>query len=211
MRAFLYLCIVKQEYMAIVKEISTHDWQEIKLANLKCHVIGPVDNSNIVRDTWTSFGGATNPFVKIDKESYGSVFNLAPDKSSFIVTIPCLFEFAGCVHFVNNTGSTKTIRIGSRILKNGNSEAKCSQVFYSNDVKQTNGEMTLKYTGTDVTHKPNEYFNLQYYLYTESGLDIDFTTDDAFENQVAATLYVKAIGLPSYTAKNEKIEWHITP
>lgn len=40
--------------MAIKKEISSHEWQEIQLANLKAHVAGPVDNADIVRGAWTS-------------------------------------------------------------------------------------------------------------------------------------------------------------
>lgn len=196
--------------MAIIKEISSHDWEEMKLSNFKAHIIGPIADGDIVRGAWTSFGDSSHPFVFIESESYGGLFKLAPDKSSVIIKEPCLFEFAGCVHYINTTGSTKTIRLGSRILKSGTSEARCSQVFHSNDIRQTNGESTLKYTGTDVTHKNNEYINLQYYLYTETGLTINFSTDAAFDAQVAATIYLKVVGLPQFTKKNEKIKWHIT-
>lgn len=205
--------------MAIKKEISSHDWQEIKLANLKAHITSVIDNDNIIgggapggagtsSPAWTSFGDSTNPFVKVEAESYGSVFKLASDKSSFIVTVPCIFEFSGCVHFENNDGSANDVVIGLRIYKNGDSEARCSQVFWSGSIKGTDGKETLRYAGTDVTHRPNEYFNLQYYF--DSSGDIDFTSSSVFDNQVAATLYVKAIGLPQFTDRNEKIVWHIT-
>jgi hypothetical protein len=202
--------------MAIKKEISSHDWQEIKLANLKAHITGPIDSSNIVgangdTSAWTSFGDSTNPFVKVEAESYGDVFKLASDKSSFIVTVPCIFEFSGCVHIQNQSGASgNDVDIGLRIYKNGNSEARCSQVWYSVTLKDDDGEETLRYTGTDVTHKPNEYFNLQYYFDDDGSSDVNFDSSATFDNQVAATLYVKAIGLPQFTDRNEKIVWHIT-
>jgi hypothetical protein len=196
--------------MAITKEISREKWEQMKLANFKAHVVGPIADADITRGAWTSFGGSDDPFHFVESESYGDLFKLASDKSTVIIKEPVLFEFAGCVHYINTTASTKTIKIGCRIYKNGKNEARCSQVFHSNDMKQLDGESTLKYTGTDVTHKNNEHINLQYYLYAETGLTINFSTDAAFDQQVAATIYLKVVGLPQYTERNEKINWIIT-
>jgi len=194
--------------MAIQKTISAEDWHEMKLANFKAHVIGPVTNANITREEWTSFGTSTNPFVFIEGESYGDWFKLAPDKSSIIIKKPCLFEFGGCVHIINLGAGAKDVELGTRIYKNGNSEARCSQVYYSVTMKADDGEMTLKYSGTDATHKPNEYINLQYYL-DDDAATLEFSTADIFDNQVAATIYLKVIGLPQFTNKNEKIKYTI--
>jgi hypothetical protein len=75
-------------------------------------------------------------------------------------------------------------------------------------MKADDGEMTLKYSGTDATHKPNEYINLQYYL-DDDAATLEFSTADIFDNQVAATIYLKVIGLPQFTNKNEKIKYTI--
>jgi len=194
--------------MAIQKVISESEWQQMKIANFKAHVVGPITNANIEREEWTSFGDATNPFVFVESESYGDVFKLSSDKSSIVIKKPCIFEFAGCVHIINRSAGAKDVALGTRIYKNSKSEARCSQFYYSVTMKADDGEMTLKYTGTDATHKPNEYINLQYYM-DDAAADLRFSTAAIFDNQVAATIYLKVVGLPQFTAKNEKIEWII--
>jgi len=192
----------------IEKEISLLEWEEMRLSNFKAHIIGPIANTDITRDEWTSFGDSTNPFVFVGTESYGDLFTLSSDKSSIVIKKPCLFEFAGCVHLINLSAGAKDVALGTRIYKNGNSEARCSQFYYSVTMKDSDGEMTLKYSGTDVTHKPDEYINLQYYM-DDDAATLALSTADVFDNQVAATIYLKVVGLPQYTKKNEKIKWKL--
>ena len=182
----------------------------MKLANFKAHVTGPIPYADITEDTWTDFGNSAHPFHFVEAESYGDLFKLSPDKSTVVIKEPCLFEFAGCVHYINLAGGAKDLKLGTRIYKNGNSEARCSQHYVSRTVKADDGEATLKYSGTDATHKNNEYINLQYWMGSGAGNNFIFSTADIFDQQVAATIYLKVVGLPQFTKRNEKINWVIT-
>ena len=193
----------------ITKQITRSELDHIKLANLKAHIITTIPDAQITKDAWQSFGkenGGAYPFEFVEAESYGDIFEMARDKSSFIINHPVLFEFSGCVHFQNDSGTDRTPEIGTRIIKNGSNEARCSQIYWSGTIKN-GGENTIKYGGTDVAYRKGDYINLQHYVTTNAG--IDFISNAIFDNQVAATLYLKVVGLPQFTKNNEKINWEI--
>jgi len=192
--------------MAKTVDIKRSELDQIKLANIKAHILGEILDANVTKGAWTNFGSLTYPFTIVEAETYGDLFKLSPDKSTFSISKPALIHMGGCVHFQNNTGGATTPSLAVRVYSNANHESRCTQSYWSGDFK-TGGEQYVRYAGTHSVVKPNEYLNLQYYVVAGSGLD--FKSNSTFDSSVVCTVTLFVLGLPPYNAKKEKIIWNI--
>ena len=151
-------------------------------ATFKAHRLRPQTGS--VDTTWTDCFA----FEEIEDESCDGVVELI-DSIHFVIQRTGLYQFGGCVHVQNNTGGGfNDILVLTRLTNNG-TEMKCSQRGYAGDVR-AGGEDVLSYNGTASLTKLDT-IKLQYYTNNTS---LDFTSNSAFDEQVAYTLWLNYIG-----------------
>jgi len=149
----------------------------------KAHVVDLVDVAEI--NKWVSYQG----FTKVGEESINDVAILKND-SCLEIQKTGLYQFGGCIHFENNTGTGfNDLTLLSRIYDDKNGEARCSQ----RGVKQTlkaSGEGVLSYNGTGY-FKAGDCIKLQYYT---NNVDLDFYSAAEFDEQVAVTIWLNYLG-----------------
>jgi len=150
---------------------------------IKAHITSKVDAEEV--DTWRNFTG----FTEVASEGEGDGMELLND-STMVCKVGGLWQFGGCVHVQNNTGGGfDAFLILSRIFKNGTTEARCSQRGYAGSIR-SGGEDVLSYNGTD-SLAVGDTLRLQYYT---NNIDTDFDSNAAFDNSVAATMWLTYLG-----------------
>jgi hypothetical protein len=137
-------------------------------------------------DAWTDCGN----LVAVADDSSGNMLELNADGKSVYALKAGIYQFGGCVHYQNNSGSSVTPLVATRILINNTTEAKCSQRA-DETARQNQAESAITYNGT-VSLAVGDYVRLQYYTNTT---DIDFTSNAVFDNQIAWTIWLRFIGI----------------
>jgi hypothetical protein len=137
--------------------------------------------------TWTPF----NMTSKVTDESIGTDFTwpVSGDSSKVQVNSEGLYKLGGCIHFINpGNSSLSNIKVLTRILQNGTTEARCSQRDWMGDL-EGKGVRHLQFTGTAYLIN-GDYVQLQYYSNTDK---IVFINDSAFMNSVAVTIWLEKL------------------
>ena len=140
-----------------------------------------------IKNTWTPF----NMTSKVNDESIGTDFTwpVSGDSSKVQVNSEGLYKLGGCIHFINpGNSSLSNIKVLTRILQNGTTEARCSQRDWMGDL-EGKGVRHLQFTGTAYLMN-GDYVQLQYYSNTDK---IVFINDSAFMNSVAVTIWLEKL------------------
>lgn len=140
-------------------------------------------SANITTPTtgaWTSVDG----FSVVTDESRGREVFLRDDNSTLEVRETGQYLIGGVINFQNNTGSSITPLIASRVLVNGATEVKDTQRVFDGE-KLDASEDNFSFTGSAFLEK-GDYFNLQYYVSTT---DVDFSTNSIFDDPIPISLW----------------------
>ena len=157
---------------------------KLRARTCKAHVLGPVDAAGA--SAWYDFVG----FIVIAEETAGGVVGLDNDTKTFHIYQTGYYKFGGCVHIKDNGGGGfNNLTVLMRVMKNGTTEARCSQRGFNRDIKGS-GEDILSYNGTD-HYNVGDTVTLQYYV---SNADVDFDSNDTFSEQVACTIWFNYLG-----------------
>lgn len=152
---------------------------------IKCHRTTII--STPTTGAWTDFTG----FTAVTDESHGPALSLNVDTKTIDIAKKGLYQFSGCIHFQNNTGTAFTdLTVLSRILVNGTDEARCSQrAFVGEKIGNSEGELT--YNGTAFLDV-GDSLTLQYYT---NAATLDFFANSNFDTPVAATILLEYLGV----------------
>ena len=135
---------------------------------------------------WTDCDG----LVLIDSESSGDALTLNADTKTIDIHKDGIYLFGGCVHVNNATAGLFTgISVLSRVLKNGTTEAKCSQREFTKNIA-AGGRDVLSFNGTDYL-EDGDSLVLQYYT---DNANIDFINNPNFANNVAWSIWLTWCG-----------------
>jgi len=160
------------------------DIYAVPVETIKAHITSPINNPTL--NNWTPFSG----FEVVSDDSSGKYIEMDANTKLFRVKKSGLFMFGGCVHFINNTAAAFNIMtLLIRVVKNANSEARCSQRGFIGNFGSDN-ESNLAFGGTD-DMQIDDTLELQYYTNEN---DLTFFSNANFQYQVAASFWLLYLG-----------------
>lgn len=150
---------------------------------IKCHRVGA--QTSVTTSAWTDCSN----FTEIADETQGDVAELDADNKTINILVDGIYQFGGCVHVNNPTGSIFSgLIILTRLVQNG-VEMRCSQRGKVVNIA-AGGEEVISYNGTAALSAGDEV-KLQYYT---DEADVDFESNANFDNQVAYTIWLIRCG-----------------
>jgi hypothetical protein len=150
---------------------------------IKAHILTEVTPT---ANSWTDFTG----FTFVPDESNGDSLSLNADTKTFEINREGLYQFGGCIHYIDGGGfGFNDLIVLSRIYINGSDEVRCSQRG-KDQILRVTGEEVLSYNGTAYL-KSGDTLTLQYYTNKTA---VRFFSNALFDSPVAATLWMIYVG-----------------
>jgi hypothetical protein len=150
---------------------------------IKAHILTEVTPT---ANNWTDFAG----FTFVPDESNGDSLSLNADTKTFEINREGLYQFGGCIHYIDDSGGGfNNLIVLSRIYINGSDEARCSQRGKDQTLRP-GGEEVLSYNGTAYLNA-GDTLTLQYYTNKAA---LRFFANANFTNPAAATLWMIYVG-----------------
>ena len=161
-------------------------WQDLNgeyVDTIKVEITNEV--SSIAVDTWTDIEG----FTVVTDDSLTEYLTLNSDTKTIEARRSGLYMFGGHVNVQNNTTGNITATVLFRLFLNGTEEIRSSQSGKVETINSDNAD-SFQFSGTIYLHDKDN-LRLQYY---STNADLVFNAESAFDNPIAASLWLVYIG-----------------